>query len=54
MLNEIEYLGISAVKSRPDDSPKQIADFREHLQSLETKYAGLGCLTAVFDQLQAV
>ena len=52
MLDEIDYLGILAIKSRTDNSPKQIADFRSHLQSLETKYTGFGSLTTVFDQLQ--
>ena len=52
MLDDIEYLGILAIKSRTDSSPEQVADFRGHLQSLETQYTGFGCLTAVFDQLQ--
>ncbi|MGI4790617.1 MAG: hypothetical protein ACRYFS_17420 [Janthinobacterium lividum] len=54
MLDDIEYLGILAIRSRTDDSPKQISDFREHLQSLEIKYTGFGHLTAVFDQLQQI
>ncbi len=52
MLDEIEYLGVLAMKSRTDASPEQVANFRRHLQSLETNYTGFGRLTAVFDQLQ--
>ena len=52
MLDDIEYLGILAIRSRTDNSPEQVADFRSHLQSLETKYTGFGCLTTAFDQLQ--
>ena len=52
MLDDIEYLGVLAIRSRTDSSPEQVANFRLHLESLENKFPGFGRLTTVFDGMQ--
>lgn len=52
MLDEREYLGILAIRSRTDGSPEQVEKFRLHLESLENKFPGFGRLATVFDRMQ--
>ena len=52
MLDDIEYLGILAIRSRTESSPEQVGNFRLHLESLENKFPGFGRLSTVFDRMQ--
>ena len=52
MLDDIEYLGVLAIRSRTDSSPEQVENFRLHLESQENKFPGFGRLSTVFDGMQ--
>jgi len=52
ILDDVEYLGVLVLQSQNDSSPEKVADFRLHLQDLETKFSGFERLTAAFDEWQ--